>query len=334
MGFMRKMMAFSAALVAFVAVPSATGAAAQSRGDPDKSRLVAGLQGSVGSTVGPDGALYVPESAAGRITRIDPRTGATSTFTSGLPRMIPAAGFGGAVDVAFLGRTAYVLVTLVDAAYGGTDVDGIYRVDGGNRFTVVADIGEFAFRNPPDTPFFDLRGVQYAMEPYRGGFLVTDGHHNRVYRVTLDGRVRELITFGNIVPTGLAVRGGTIYMAEAGPVPHRPEDGKVVRFGPRSTTAREVASGAPLLVDVEFSRGHRLFALSQGVWAGDPEGFPAAPNTGAIVRVNRDGDFTAVVEGLNQPTSLEFIRNAAYVVTLTGEVWRINAHARDGVQFS
>ena len=318
------MAVLSTTFAAILAAPSAASAAPHSRGDPDVSRLVAGLQGSVGSTVGPDGALYVTESAVGRITRVDPRTGATTTFASGLPRMIPAAGFGGAVDVAFLGRTAYVLVTLVDPAYGGNDVDGIYRVDGANRFTVVADIGEFAFNNPPETPFFDVRGVQYAIEPYRGGFLVTDGHHNRVYRVTLDGRVRELITFGNIVPTGLAVRGGSIYMAEAGPVPHHPEDGKVVKFGPRSTTAREVASGAPLLVDVEFGRGNRLYALSQGVWAGDPEGFPAAPNTGALVRVNRDGTFTVVVDGLNQPTSLEFIRNAAYVVTLGGEIWKIN----------
>ncbi len=45
-----------------------------------QAQLASGLAGSVGSTVGPDGALYVPESAAGRITRIDPSTGATSTF--------------------------------------------------------------------------------------------------------------------------------------------------------------------------------------------------------------------------------------------------------------
>jgi sugar lactone lactonase YvrE len=324
MGIKRTMVALSTALVALIAAPSSAGAAPQSQGKSYVSRLVAGLQGSVGSTVGPDGALYVTESTLGRITRIDPRSGSTTTFTSGLPRAIPGVGFGGAVDVAFLGHTAYALVTLVDSAYGGNDVDGIYRVDDRNHSTVVADIGEFAFNNPPETPFFDLRGVQYAMEPYRGGFLVTDGHHNRVYRVTLDGRVRELITFGNIVPTGLATRGGLIYMAEAGPVPHRPQDGKVVRFGPRGTTAREVASGAPLLVDVEFGRGHRLYALSQGVWAGDPEGYPASPNTGALLRVRRDGTFTAVAGGLNQPTSLELIRNDAYVVTLGGEVWKIN----------
>jgi hypothetical protein len=41
-----------------------------------------------------------------------------------------------------------------------------------------------------------------------------------------------------------------VYKAEAGPAPHRPEDGKVVAFRAGSKTAREIASGAPLLVDV------------------------------------------------------------------------------------
>jgi hypothetical protein len=289
------------------------------------SRLVTGLDGSLGSTIGPDGAPYVTESAAGRITRVDPRTGATRTFTSGLPRTIPAVGLGGAFDIAFLGRTAYVLVTMVGPDLGGHDVVGIYRVDGPNRATVVADIGQFALDNPPEPAFFIPTGVQYAMEPYRGGFLVSDGHHNRVYRVTLDGAVREIIAFGDVVPTGLAVRGRTIYLTQAGPVPHLPENGKVVKLGPRATTARQLASGAPLLVDVEFGRGHRLYALSQGHFTpGNPEGSPADPNTGALVRVNRDGTMTAIAANLDRPTSLEFIRDTAYIVTLGGDIVKIN----------
>jgi sugar lactone lactonase YvrE len=309
-------------LLALVA-PAAAGATPRT-GDPTAHRLVTGLQGGSGSTIGPDGALYVTESAAGRITRVDPRTGATTTYASGLPKLIPAAGFGGPVDIAFLGRTAYVLVTLVGPDVGGSDVVGIYRVDGPDRFTVVADIGAFSIANPPATDFFVPSGVQYALQAYRGGFLVTDGHHNRVLRVTRDGQITVLRAFGNIVPTGLEVRGRTIYMAEAGPVPHRPEDGKVVAFRPESTSVREVASGAPLLVDVEFGPRHRLYALSQGVGSGGPEGSPALPNTGALVRVNRDGTFTVVIDGLNQPTSLEFIGRTAYVVTLGGEIWKIN----------
>jgi sugar lactone lactonase YvrE len=304
-------------------VAPAAGATSRS-GHPTAHRLVAGLEGGSGSTVGPDRALYVTESAAGRITRVDPRTGATTTFASGLPALIPAAGFGGPVDVAFLGRTAYVLVTLVGLDVGGSDVVGIYRVDGPDSFTVVADIGAFSIANPPATDFFVPSGVQYALQAYRGGFLVTDGHHNRVLRVTRGGQITVLRAFGNIVPTGLEVRGRTIYMAEAGPVPHLPEDGRVVAFRPNSPAVRDVAAGARLLVDVEFGPRHRLYALSQGVFTpGNPEGSPAEPDTGALVKANRDGTFTVVIDRLNQPTSLEFIGKTAYVVTLGGEIWKI-----------
>jgi sugar lactone lactonase YvrE len=314
------------ALLASVA-PTAAGAASAS-GHATAHRVVAGLQGGSGSAIGPDGALYVTESAAGRITRVDPGTGATMTYASGLPKLIPAVGFGGPVDIAFLGRTAYVLVTLVGPDVGGSAMVGLYRVDGPDRFAVVADIGAFSIANPPATSFFVPSGVQYALQAYRGGLLVTDGHHNRVLGVSRDGQVSVLRAFGNIVPTGLEVRGRSIYMAEAGPVPHLPEDGKVVAFRPTSPTVREVAAGGRLLVDVEFGPRHRLYALSQGVGSGGPEGAPALPNTGALVKADRDGTFTVVIDRLNQPTSLEFIGKTAYVVTLGGEIWKIKGVSR------
>jgi hypothetical protein len=321
MGSHRKLVVLTTALIAMI-TPFA-GSAAPPSGGLNPAELLTGLEGGSGSTVGPGGALYVTETAAGRISRVDPKTGDITTFASGLPKSI--VGLGGAMDVAFIGSTAYALVTLVGPDVGGTDVVGIYRVDGPDSFTVVADIGAFALSNPPVTPFDIPTGVQYALETYRGGFLVTDGHHNRVLRVTLDGEVTELIAFGNIVPTGLAVSGNTVYMAEAGPVPHEPEDGKVVSFGPKSPTATEVASGASLLVDVEFGRGRTLYALSQGDFGGGPPGSPAAPNTGSLVKVNGNGTFTVLADGLDRPTSLEFIGTTAYVVTLTGEIWKFDS---------
>ena len=291
---------------------------------PSEPVLVSsGLAGGSGSTIGPGGALYVTEGLAGKVSRVDPDTGVVTTFATGLPPSI--VGIGGAMDLTFIGDTAYVLVTLVGPDVGGTSVVGIYRVDGPNSFTVVANIGEFSLANPPSTDFFVPTGVQYAIETYRGGFLVTDGHHNRVLRVTLDGHVSELIAFGNIVPTGLAVHGDTVYMAEAGPVPHLAEDGKVVSFAFKSPVVTERASGAPLLVDVEFGRGRQLFAIAQGDFpVGNPEGSPAAPNTGSLVRVNSDGTFTPLAEDLNQPTSLEIIGTTAYVVTFSGEIWKVD----------
>ena len=286
-----------------------------------KAQLVTGLQGGSGSAVGPDRALYVTESWIGRISRVDPRTGTTATFAEGLPPAL--IGLGGVVDVAFLDGTAYALVTIVGFPFGG-NIDGIYRVDGPNSFTVIADLGSYSAANPPGTPFDLPNGVQYALEPYRGGFLVTDGHHNRVLRVTLDGGISDFRTFGNIVPTGLEVSGNTVYMAEAGPAPHLPADGKVVSFGPKSADVDVVAAGAPLLVDVELGRGRTMFALAQGEWAGAFPGSPAAPDTGSLVRLNRDGSFSVVADGLDRPTSFEIIGNTAYVVTLGGEIRKID----------
>ena len=300
---------------------------AQSASRPRVELLASGLEGASGSAVGPDGALYVAEGEVGRISRVDPHTGRKTTFASGLPlRLIP---LGGVIDVAFIGRKAFALVTLVgEDLPGGHETVGIYQVDGPNH-QVIADIGAFSIAHPPAGHIDVLSGLQYALDVYRGGFVVTDGHHNRVLRVRRDGTVRELIAFDNLVPTGLAVFGNVVLIAQAGPTPHLPETGKIVAFSPKWPSAVEIAAGAPLLVDVEFMRGRTLYALSQGSF---PEGGnaaePALPHTGSLVRVRGDGKFEVIVDALNQPTSLEFIGDTAYVVTLAGEIWKIDLGRR------
>ena len=78
---------------------------------------VTGLAAGSGSTVGPDGALYVPEPASGKIFRVDPDTGTRTTFAHCLPPwVIP---LGGAMDVAFIGNTLYALVTIVSDPFPG-----------------------------------------------------------------------------------------------------------------------------------------------------------------------------------------------------------------------
>lgn len=321
----RKRLLVTLVLSLVVILASSTIAAAKNpSAAPSAELLASGLQGAQGSTIGPDGALYVTEGVVGRIMRVDPNTGEMTVFASGLPeRVIP---LGGVVDVAFLDGTAYALVTIVSPdVFGlGSDITGIYRIDSPNSFTPIADIGQFSIDNPSESEVVIPSGVQYAMEAFRGGFLVTDGHHNRVLRVKLNGQVSEMIAFGNIVPTGLEVWGKTVFMTEAGPNPHLPENGKVMSFGPDGAAVTEVASGAPLLVDVEFGLGRTLYALAQGDFPeGADDGSPATPNTGQLVEVNADGTFTVIIDGLNQPTSLEFIGNTAYVVSLAGDIYKI-----------
>ena len=289
-------------------------------------QLVTGLGGGWGSTIGPGGDLYVPDGKAGVILRVDPKTGDYTTFASGLPQLIPDVGIGGISDVVFIGGTAYALVTLVDDPLFPTgQVNGIYRIDGPSTFTVIADIGVYNIANPPTGfPIDVVTGVLYSMETYRDGFLVTDGHFNRVLYVTRDGEISIFRSFGNIVPTGLEVRGNQVYLSQAGPVPHLPENGKVVSFNGKSSAVTTLASGAPLVVDVEFGRGQTLFALSQGDYSGDPEGSPALPNTGSLVMVNADGTFSVIADGLDRPTSFEIIGNTAYIVTLAGDIWTVD----------
>jgi hypothetical protein len=287
--------------------------------------LTSGLHTPIGSTIGPDGALYVAEGPVGRISRVDPETGEVTTFASGLPKAL--IGVGGPMDVAFIGKTAYVLVTLVDPDVGGNNVDGIYRVDGPDSFTVIADVDSFNVLNPPTIPFAIQvpTGLQFALQPYHGGFLVTDGHLNRVLQVTSEGEISIVIAFDDIVPTGLTLSGDTVYMAEAGPVPEVPENGKVVSFRTKSPTATEVASGAPLLVDVQFGPGRRPYAPSQGPGVpGAPAGSPAQPNSGSLVEVNVDGTFTVITDGLDLPASMQFSGDTACIVTLTGEILKID----------
>lgn len=326
-----KSLLIAVALSCATILGTVTAGAAKAQQAPHAVLLATGLQQAIGSTVGPDGALYVAQGTLGQISRVDPRTGETTTYASGLPKMNPSIGIGGPMDVAFIGKTAYVLVTIVSPDVGGNAADGIYRVDGPHSFTVVADIGTFNIQHPPTIPFayFVPSGVLFALQPYRGGFLVTDGHLNRVLDVTLGGAISVVMAFGDIVPTGLAVWGDRIYMAEAGPVPHRPQDGKVVTFELNSPTATQVASGASLLVGVAFGPGRSLYALSQGAYSGGPPGSPALPNTGALVEANRGGTFTVITSGLDRPTSLTFIGDSAYIVTLTGQVWEIDRTSDD-----
>jgi len=318
------------ALMLLVGV-SSVAAAKNPPGELSATLLVTGLEELQGSTVGPGGALYVTAPLTGSIWRVDPKTGNVTLFASGLPARIPDPFFigSGVVDVVFSGGTAYSLVTGVAPDLEGDDIVGIYRMDNPNSFTVIADLGAFSEANPPATDFFVPTGFQYAIDIFRNEFIVTDGHHNRVLHVTSDGQITELVAFGNVVPTGIDTRGNTVFVGQAGPIPHTPETSRVLSFTLKSLTPELVASGAGLsdiglLADVEFGPGGTLYAILQGFWDGPFEGTPALPNTGALVKVNPDGTFDIILDGLNQPTSLEFIGNTAYVVTINGEVWKID----------
>lgn len=295
-------------------------------GEPGASQVIAtGIQGASGSTIGPDGALYVTESDTGSILRVDRHTGKTSVWATGLP--IRVAPIGGPMDIVFRKGTAYVLVSLVGEFFGTDDPSGIYRIGKDGSATVLADLGAWAVANPPDDSFewAITTGVHYAIDTYRNGFVVTDAHHNKLLYVSHHGEIEELLALGNVVPAGLETRGSRVLMSLTGPAPHLPEDGQIVSYLPRRDRLRTIASGGALMVDVERGPGRTLYGLSQGYFTpGQPDGAPAEPDTGELLRVKRNGDLRVVATGLDRPTSMEIVKCSAYVVGLGGDIVRID----------
>jgi hypothetical protein len=337
MAVVRRIGLFIAAvgLAAAVAAPTVS---AHDRSGPVVKRLAEfGSDDFVtGSAIGPGGALYVTDGVAGAVLRIDRRTGRVAPYADGLPpKAFPGADIGGPVDVAFAGRTAYVLVTLVSGAISGEPfgdpeaANGLYRIERDGSNTLVADLGQWSVDHPPEPAFVVDTGVHFALEPYRGGFLVTDGHHNRVLWVNRHGSIQEFATFGNVVPTGLETAFGRVFVTQMGPIPHLPEDGKVVAVR-SGREPREVANGASMLIDVERGPHGKLYGLSQGQWDGVGEGSRADPDTGRLVVVGRHGNLTPVVDRrgrelvLDRPTSVEFVGATAYVLSVTGDVYRVD----------
>ena len=114
----KKFMTVVLALVALVVPLAANGAPpAAQPSNPELLATLAGAAGS-GSAVGPGGALYVAQPAAGEIWRVDPASGAKTLYASGLPRRFSQLPFGGVMDVAFIGSTAYALVSVVGTTNG------------------------------------------------------------------------------------------------------------------------------------------------------------------------------------------------------------------------
>ncbi len=298
--------------------------------EPTVEVLTEGIAGATGSTIGPDGALYVTSGSTGEIIRVDTDTGDQTVWASGLPEAV--APIGGPMDIIFHGETAYVLVSLVGLIFDSEDVNGVYRIDGPTDHTVIADLGQWALDNPPP-PDLDApipTGVHYAIESYRGGFVVSDAHHNKLISVSRHGDIELVIELGNIVPAVLDIKGRDILVALTGPIPHLPEDGVLIKVHGANVHTHDIASGAPLLVDVERGRGNTLFGLAQGEFPIDGgAGDPAIPNTGQLMMVSGD-TFVPIIEGLNLPTSLEIVGRTAYIVGLDGTITKVDGLPKPG----
>ena len=274
------------ALVAALAITLVLPSTAAWAGKPGHSAPVVSVLNSTalgglgsGSTIGPDGALYVTNGNAGTLVRIDPRDGSETVVGSGLPPRVIFVG--GAMDVAFVGHRAYVLVTAAGSDFPPSNaVMGIYRLKRDGTFSVFADLGTWSAAHPPADPDWNAaQGLQYSFDVWRDGFVVADAHLGRVIRVDSRGHISELLAFPstNSVPTGLEVANGTveIHLAvlEHGPdVPRERVDVDLQADSegrPRADTGADASEGSPLDRLVQLEHAAPIVLVAEGVEAED-----------------------------------------------------------------
>lgn len=311
----------SGVFVAMALILTAGAGAADPPGAPVPTagtKIATGFGFVLGTTIGPDNALYVADAAKGEVWRVDPDTGAKTLEAWGLP----TSEEGGVSDIAFIGFDLYALTTTVDSP----DVVGIYRLPKGGKPEILADLGAYSKAHPVGFADAGPTGNPYSLEVLdAGNLLVVDSNHNRLLVVdTFQGTISQLAQFQNIVPTGATRADNVLYLSQIGAFPHTPQDGRVWALTLPDGEPSLVAAGVPFVIDVEKGPSSRLYALSFGTQPASPEGPPADPFSGKLLLVRDNGTFGILVANLTMPTSLEILGDTAFITTLNGDVWRVD----------
>jgi hypothetical protein len=301
-----------------------------------------GLANPRGLTFGPDGGLYVAEGGTGgtlqtvglctqapfpvgpysggmtsRISRID-RHGNRSTVADHLPSSSTGPALGGltsgVADVTFIHGRLYGLEAGAGCSHGlaGT-VNSIFRVNFDGSTKQIANLSAFQQSHPvanPEPDDFEPDGTWYSMVAVHDDIYAVEPNHGEVDRIDLDsGAVSRVVDVsasqGHIVPTALTYK-GNFYFGNLGTFPVMPGTESIFKLTP-SGNLKEAVTGLTTVLGLEFDEHGTLYALESVTAAGFPNDPNVSPGgAGKVVRIDRDGTQTTVVEGLTVPTAMTF----------------------------
>ncbi len=315
-----------------LAVPCAAGAAEPAPGFVVEPMIVGLVVPSGVAALGD--ALVFTDLAAGRVVRRDPDGGVTA-LAGDLP-------FG--TDVMGMPTGPYKIATLggrIFVSQGWQDVDS----DEGPLDHAIVEVTPGAAPKVLSSEFWN----PYDFEHDGGAWYIADAGKNALFKLTADGTLIELFAFPDLVhdrgalselsptefeggepyevdavPTGVAIKGGRVYVALFGGFPYLDGGGLVVSVGVAGgdTNARIEVRGLNTPTDVAFDDRGRLLVLELGRFELEI-GF--VPGSGRLLRVDlATGDREVLLAGLDQPvTVLPRPGGAAVVVQMSGPVLRL-----------
>jgi sugar lactone lactonase YvrE len=253
------------------------------------------------------GAPPIVTNHSGRVLRIDARRQVTT-----LVDQLPFAHYAdegsdiGPADVAVISGTLYLLT--------GEGYDpmsrSVLRVAPNGSLQTVANFLSYAVANSLEARMMGANLAQanpYAMAaaPDGSALYVADGASGRVFRVGFDGYIRVFAELPDAPPlTGLAFGpDGRLYFTNFSHLPHTPGSGAIWAANPAGKLAL-AAGELTMPIDIAFDALGTMYVLEFS--AGLKSDAPYGAGDGRLLRMDRFGARTVVIDELNYPTAMAF----------------------------